>query len=166
MSNLAAVNFNSTLSGIETADAILIVGSHVRWEAPSVNVRLRKAVKRGARVYVIGLEWETTFQATFLGADISVLSNLPSDLVKHFHEAERPAIIMGGAALAKGALHAGLAAEQLKVVRDGWNGFNVLHFSAARMGGLLLGFAQKGGMKDIAAASQRNSEPRRRRDEF
>jgi NADH-quinone oxidoreductase subunit G len=154
VSNLAAVNFNSTLSGIETADAILIVGSHVRWEAPSVNVRLRKAVKRGARVYVIGLEWETTFQATFLGADISVLSNLPSDLVKHFHEAERPAIIMGGAALAKGALHAGLAAaEQLKVVRDGWNGFNVLHFSAARMGGLMLGFAQKGGMKDIAAAS-------------
>jgi NADH-quinone oxidoreductase subunit G len=42
-SNLAAVNFNSTFSGIETADAILIVGSHVRWEAPLVNVRLRKA---------------------------------------------------------------------------------------------------------------------------
>ncbi len=154
VSNLAAVNFNSTLAGIETADAILIVGSHVRWEAPSVNVRLRKAVKNGAKVYVIGPEWETTFHATFLGADLSVLSNLPSDLVEHFHEAERPAIIMGGAALARGALHAGLAAaEQLKVVREGWNGFNVLHFSAARMGGLMLGFAQKGGMKDIAAAS-------------
>ena len=154
VSNLAAVNFNSTLAGIETADAILIVGSHVRWEAPSVNVRLRKAVKNGAKVYVIGPEWDTTFHATFLGADLSVLSNLPSDLVEHFHEAERPAIIMGGAALAKGALHAGLAAaEQLKVVRDDWNGFNVLHFSAARMGGLMLGFAQKGGMKDIAAAS-------------
>ena len=154
VSNLAAVNFNSTLAGIETADAILIVGSHVRWEAPSVNVRLRKAVRNGARVYVIGPEWEATFHATFLGSDLSVLSNLPGDLVEHFHEAERPAIIMGGAALARGALHAGLAAaEQLKVVREGWNGFNVLHFSAARMGGLMLGFAQKGGMKDIAAAS-------------
>ena len=119
-----------------------------------MNVRLRKAVKNGARVYVIGPEWETTFHATFLGADLSVLSNLPRDLVEHFHEAERPAIIMGGAALARGALHAGLAAaEQLKVVREGWHGFNVLHFSAARMGGLMLGFAQKGGMKDIAAAS-------------
>jgi len=31
--------------------------------------------------------------------------------------------------------------------------FNALHFSAARMGGLMLGFAQKGGMADIAAAS-------------
>ncbi|QIG52859.1 NADH-quinone oxidoreductase subunit G [Altererythrobacter sp. BO-6] len=153
VSNLAAVNFNSTLAGIETADAILIVGSHVRWEAPLVNTRLRKAAKRGAKVYIIGPAWEPTFHATFLGSDLSVLSNLPKDLVKHFKEAERPAIIMGGAALAKGALHAGLAAaEKLKVVRDGWNGFNVLHFSAARMGGLMLGFAQKGGMKDIAAA--------------
>ena len=33
-SNLAAVNFNSGLAGIETADAILIVGSQLRWEAP------------------------------------------------------------------------------------------------------------------------------------
>ncbi|WP_394727802.1 NADH-quinone oxidoreductase subunit NuoG [Altererythrobacter sp. GH1-8] len=153
VSNLAAVNFNSTLAGIETADTILIVGSHVRWEAPSVNVRLRKAVKRGAKIYVIGPEWDTTFPATFLGSDLSVLSNLPSDLVDTFKAAERPAIIMGGAALAKGALHAGLAAaDTLGVVKDGWNGFNVLHFSAARMGGLMLGFAQKGGVKDIAAA--------------
>ena len=39
------------------------------------------------------------------------------------------------------------------VVRDGWNGFNVLHLAAARMGGLMLGYAQKGGIADIAAAS-------------
>jgi NADH-quinone oxidoreductase subunit G len=31
--------------------------------------------------------------------------------------------------------------------------FNVLHFSAARMGGLMLGFVQTGGMADIVAAS-------------
>ncbi|MCR2833734.1 NADH-quinone oxidoreductase subunit NuoG [Parerythrobacter lacustris] len=153
VSNLAAVAFNSTFAGIETADAVLIVGSHIRWEAPLVNVRLRKAVKRGAKVYIIGPRWDPTYPATFLGEDLSVLSKLPKDLVDAFKGAERPAIIMGGAALAKGALGAGLAAaEKLKVVRDGWNGFNVLHFSAARMGGLMLGYAQKGGMADIAAA--------------
>ena len=156
VSSLAAVNFNSTFASIETADAILIVGSHVRWEAPLVNVRLRKAVKRGAKVYIIGPAWETTYPATFLGSDLSLLSKLPKELVDAFKVAERPAIIMGGAALAKGALHAGLAAaDKLKVVRDGWNGFNVLHFSAARMGGLMLGFAQKGGMADIVAAQPR-----------
>ncbi|KZX88512.1 NADH-quinone oxidoreductase subunit G [Erythrobacter sp. HI0037] len=153
VSNLAAVNFNSTFGGIETADAILIVGSHIRWEAALVNVRIRKAVKRGAKVFVVGPHWDTTYPAEFLGDDLSVLGELPKHVVEAFKGAERPAIIMGGAALAKGALGAGLAfAESYGLVKDGWNGFNVLHFSAARMGGLMLGFAQKGGMKDIVAA--------------
>ena len=153
VSNLAAVNFNSTLAGIETADAILIVGSHIRWEAPLVNVRIRKAVKRGAKVFVIGAFWDTTYPAVFLGDELSSLGELPEAVAEIFSSAERPAVIMGGAALAHGALGAGLAfAEQFNLVREGWNGFNVLHFSAARMGGLMLGFAQKGGMKDIVMA--------------
>ncbi|WP_370188091.1 NADH-quinone oxidoreductase subunit NuoG [Qipengyuania sp.] len=154
VSNLAAVNFNSTFAGIETADAILIVGSHIRWEAPLVNVRLRKAVKRGAKVFVIGPFWDTTYPTHFLGDELSILGELPEEVAEAFGKAERPAIIMGGAALARGALGAGLAfAERFGLVKDGWNGFNVLHFSAARMGGLMLGYAQKGGMKDIVAAS-------------
>ena len=154
VSNLAAVNFNSTFAGIETADAILIVGSHVRWEAPLVNVRLRKAAKRGAKVFIIGPEWETTYPAQFLGNDLFVLDNLPSDVVEAFENAERPAIILGGGGLAKGALAPLLSlAAQFKLVRDGWNGFNVLHMAASRMGGLMLGYAQKGGIRDIVAAA-------------
>lgn len=152
-SNLAAVNFNSTFSGIETADAILIVGSHIRWEAPLVNVRLRKAVKRGAKVFVVGPEWETTYPATFLGEDLAVLGDLPAEVSEVFAKAERPAIVAGGAALAKGALGALLAlGESFNVTREGWNGFNVLHMAASRMGGLMLGYAQKGGIADLVAA--------------
>jgi NADH-quinone oxidoreductase subunit G len=155
-SSLAAVNFNSTLAGIETADAVLIAGSHVRWEAPLVNVRLRKAVKTGAKVFVVGPEWDTTFPATFLGDDLAVLGKLPSDLADAMTKAERPAIIAGGAALAKGALGPLLAlAGKWNLERDGWNGFNVLHMAASRMGGLMLGYAQKGGIADLAAAEPR-----------
>jgi NADH-quinone oxidoreductase subunit G len=151
--NLAAVNFNSTFAGIETADAVLIVGSHVRWEAPSVNVRLRKAVKRGARVFVVGPEWETTYPAEFLGNDVGVLGKLPKHVGEAMKQAERPAVIVGGGGIAAGALAPALAlAKTWNLVRDGWNGFNVLHFSAARMGALMLGFAQAGGVKDLAAA--------------
>ena len=162
VSNLAAVNFNSTFEGIEMADAILIVGSHVRWEAPLVNVRIRKAVKRGAKVFVVGPHWDTTYAAEFLGEDLSVLGRLEGHVEDAFKNADRPAIIIGGAALAQGALAAGMGfAETFKLVRpasgeqEAWNGFNVLHFSAARMGGLMLGYAQKGGMADIAAAKPR-----------
>ncbi|OZA93782.1 MAG: NADH-quinone oxidoreductase subunit G, partial [Erythrobacter sp. 34-65-8] len=152
--NLAAVNFNSTFAGIETADAILIVGSHVRWEAPLVNVRLRKAAKRGAKVFIVGPEWEPTYPVTFLGNDLSVLGKLPKDVTEAFKGAERPALILGGAGLAKGALGACLAlSDKLKLVRDDWNGFNVLHMAASRMGGLMLGYAQAGGIGDIAKAA-------------
>ncbi|MCW1428536.1 NADH-quinone oxidoreductase subunit NuoG [Novosphingobium sp. JCM 18896] len=153
VSSLAAVNFNSTFAGIETADAILIVGSNVRWEAPLVNVRLRKAVKKGAKVFLVGQQWDTTFGGEFLSEDLSVLGNLPAHVSDALSKAERPAVILGGAALAKGALGAGLGlVGQFNLVRDGWNGFNVLHLAAARMGGLMLGFAQKGGIADLVAA--------------
>ena len=158
--NLAAVTFNSTFAGIETADAILIVGSHVRWEAPLVNVRLRKAAKAGAKVFIIGPRWDPTFPAEFLGDDTSILHNLSSNVTEVFEKAQRPAVIVGGAGLAAGALDAVLA---MNWAQDGassgsaeaWNGFNVLHMAASRMGGLMLGYAQPGGIADIVAAAPR-----------
>jgi len=156
--SLAAVNFNSTFNGIETADVILIVGSMVRWEAPLVNVRLRKAVKRGAKVFLIGPEWETTFGGEFIGNDRGLLGSLPQHVADALSNAARPALILGGAGLGSGGLQAALAvAGQFNLVRqleDGsaWNGFNVLHMAASRMGGLMLGYAQKGGIADIVAA--------------
>ena len=158
-SNLAAVNFNSTFAGIESADAILIVGSHVRWEAPLVNVRIRKAVKQGAKVFVVGPAWETTYPAEFLGADAALVSNLPAHVSEALAAAKRPAVIVGGPGLAKGALAPALAlAAKHNLVRtldDGtaWNGFNVLHMAASRMAGLMLGYAQPGGIADLVAAA-------------
>jgi len=153
VSNLAGVNFNSGFAGIEEADAILIIGSHVRWEAPLVNVRLRKAVKHGAKVFVVGPEWDTTYKAEFLGSDVGVLGNLPAHVQDALKGAEKPAVIIGGAGLAAGAHGAALRiAHDFGMVKDGWNGFNVLHFSAARMGALMLGFAREGGVADIVAA--------------
>jgi len=152
-SSLAAVNFNSTIAGIEIADAILIVGSNVRWEAPLVNTRIRKAVKRGAKVFAIGPEVDLTYPVTWLGNDLGLLGNLPKDLTDLFGKAQRPAVIVGGGALKAGAQGASLALiGSLGLIKEGWNGYNVLHISAARMGGLMLGYAQKGGMADIAVA--------------
>jgi len=153
VSNLAAVNFNTTIAGAETADAILLVGTNLRWEAPLVNTRIRKAIKKGAKVFAIGPETDLTYKVEWLGNDLSLLGKLPKAAADAFKDAQRPMIVVGGAAL-KGAHGAALAlAKTLGVVKDGWNGFNVLHFSAARMGGLMLGYAQKGGIADVVAAN-------------
>ncbi|MXP09441.1 NADH-quinone oxidoreductase subunit NuoG [Pseudoblastomonas halimionae] len=151
--NLAAVNFNSGFAGIETADRILIVGSNLRTEAPLLNVRIRKAIKRGAKVYIVGPEWDTTYPAEFLGDDIAVLGKMSKPVVDAFKDAERPALILGAGGLAAGAFDSALGlVSKLGLVKDGWNGFNVVHTAAARMGALMLGFAQDGGIADIAAA--------------
>ena len=156
--NLAAINFNTGFAGIAEADAILIVGSHVRWEAPLLNVRLRKAAKRGAKIYLVGPEWETTFPAEFIGDDRSVLANLPGHVAEALNGATRPAVIVGGAGLAAGGHGAALKIAQdfnmIRTLEDGtsWNGFNALHFSAARMGAVMLGYAQAGGIADVVKA--------------
>jgi NADH-quinone oxidoreductase subunit G len=149
--NLAAVNFNTTIAGIETADAILIVGSNVRWEAPLVNTRIRKAVKAGAKIFAIGPEIDLTYPVQWLGNDLGLLADLPKDVTEAFAKAQRPALILGGGGLKAGAQGATLAlVESLNLVREGWNGYNVLHMGASRMAGLMLGYAHPGGIAALA----------------
>ena len=151
-SSLAAVNFNTTIAGVEDADAILLVGSNLRWEAPLVNTRVRKAIKKGAKVFAIGPETDLTYKAEWIGDDLAVLADLPEAVVETFKGADKPMIVLGGLAV-KRAHGAALAfADTFGLVKDGWNGFNVLHFSASRMGGLMLGAAQPGGIADVVAA--------------
>ena len=158
-SSLSAVNFNTTIAGIERADAILLVGTNVRWEAPLVNTRIRKAIKRGAKVFAIGPEIDLTYNVTWLGSDTALLGDLPQAVLDAFGVAERPAVIVGGGPLKIAGVHGAALAlvETLGLVKDAastgsgqdWNGFNVLHMAAARMGGLMLGYAQSGGVADL-----------------
>ncbi|HVF82810.1 MAG TPA: NADH-quinone oxidoreductase subunit NuoG [Sphingomicrobium sp.] len=155
VSSLGAVAFNSTIAGIETADVILLVGSNPRWEAPMVNTRLRKAVRRGgATVFSVGPAVDLAYPVTNFGDDLALLGKLPANVAEAFAAAKRPAVIVGPGALGAGALGAALSlVDAFGLVREGWNGFNVLHTAASRMAGLLLGYAQKGGIADLAAAA-------------
>jgi NADH-quinone oxidoreductase subunit G len=152
--NLAAVAFNSTISGIETADAVLLVGSNIRWEAPLIATRLRKIARKRGRIFAIGPEFDLDLDVEWLGNDLKLLGDLPKAVTGAFAKAERPAVIVGPGALAAGGLGAALAlVKPLDLIRDDWNGFNVLHISASRMAGLMLGYAQKGGIADVEKAA-------------
>ncbi|MEP2492965.1 MAG: NADH-quinone oxidoreductase subunit NuoG, partial [Parasphingorhabdus sp.] len=75
VSNLASVNFNSTIAGIEEADVILLVSTNPRWEASLVNTRIRKAVRKGgAKVFGIGPETDQTYPVEWLGDDMGLLT--------------------------------------------------------------------------------------------
>lgn len=151
-SSLAAVNFNTGIAGVEDADAILLVGTNLRWEAPLVNTRIRKAIKKGAKVFAIGPETELTYKVEWLGSELSLLGNLPDTAAELFRSASKPMVIVGGGALKGGHGAALQFAKDFNLVREGWNGFNVVHMAASRMGGLMLGYAQKGGIADLRGA--------------
>jgi NADH-quinone oxidoreductase subunit G len=151
VSSLSAVAFNSTIAGIESADVVLLVGSNIRWEAPLIATRVRKVARKGGKVFGLGPELDLGMKVEWIGNDLKLLGKLPDAVTQAFAGAARPAVIVGPGAL--GVLGAALAlVEPLKLVRDDWNGFNVLHTSAARMASLVLGYAQPGGIADIEAA--------------
>jgi NADH-quinone oxidoreductase subunit G len=154
VSSLSAVAFNSTIAGVENADVVLLVGTNLRWEAPLIATRVRKIARKGGRVFGIGPEIDLGMKVEWLGGDLKLLGKLPKEVSEAFAAAERPAVIVGPGALAAGGLGAALAlVGPLGLIKDGWNGFNVVHTSASRMASLILGYAQAGGIADIEKAA-------------
>lgn len=149
-SNMSSYVFNTSLNDIETADVCLLVGTNPRWEAPLLNVRLRRGViKHGMHVYRIGFEHDLTYPVTDMGNDVMRLQDIMSGkgkVAKALKSAKRPAIIVGQSVLksTQGPVILNACAqiaETYKFVQDnGWNGFNVLHTAANRVGGLDVGF--------------------------
>ncbi len=147
--NRGSYLFNSTIAGIEAADAILLVGTNPRVEAPLINTRLRKAARRGAKVWAIGERVDLTYPVEWLGNDIGLLGALPQAVADALAAAARPAVILGMGALAFPGVAA--VAAVLPLQREGWNGYNVLHTAAARVGGLDIGLTAEGGVPVLAA---------------
>ena len=152
--------FNSTIAGIDDADALLIIGSNPRVEAAVLNARIRRNwLATQMPVGVIGENADLTYATQWLGNEASLLNDVLSGKNKFaakLKKAKRPMIIIGMGALvrADGASILGKArqiAEIYGVVTDKWNGFNILHTAAARVAGLDMGFVPDRGGMDIAA---------------
>ena len=63
--------FNSTIAGVEAADALLLIGTNPRWEAPVLNARIRKTWLAGnLKVANIGAPVDLTYPVEHLGADV------------------------------------------------------------------------------------------------
>jgi NADH-quinone oxidoreductase subunit G len=138
----ASYLFNSTIAGIDEADAIMIIGANPRIEAPVLNARIRKRwLKGNCLIGIVGQKLDLTYPYNYLGAGPESLAAF----VDHPPASkEKPMFILGAGALARPDGEAVLslaarAAQSLGVVKDGWNGFNVLHSAASRVGGLDLG---------------------------
>ncbi len=153
----ASYLFNASIAGIERADALLIVGSNPRREAAVLNARIRKRWRAGNfPIGLIGEKANLTYNYDYLGAGAETLAGLAkSKFADALKTATRPLILVGAGALARkdGAAIASLAAKaavEFGALKDGWNGFSVLHSAASRVGALDLGLVPGKGGQDAA----------------
>ena len=146
----ASYIFNPTIAGIEQADALLIVASNPRKEAAVLNARIRKRWRTGQlKIGVIGAKADLTYEYDYLGAGTDSLSELAAG--KHafagvLKSAKNPIVLVGAGVAARHDGAAVLAATaklalDVGAVKDGWNGFGILHDTASRVGALDIGFA-------------------------
>ena len=160
----ASYLFNSTIAGIDQADAIVLIGTDPRHEAPVLNARIRKRWRHtGGKLPVglIGEDADLTYAHDYLGAGAETLAKIADGshpFLKKLAGAERPMLIVGQGALARPDGASVLAVAAKAAIAMGalkpdlaWNGFNVLHAAAGRVAGLDLGFVPGKGGLDVEA---------------
>jgi len=150
--------FNTTIAGIEHADACLLVGTNPRMEAPLINSRLRKRYLMGGfPIGVVGASEDLTYDVEWLGDGPDALASIVDGAHPFFEVLQRatnPMLIVGPGALAREDGEAVLGttakiAELTGMVREDWVGFNVLHSAAGRVAGLELGLLPGPGGQDV-----------------
>jgi NADH-quinone oxidoreductase subunit G len=143
-------SFNTSIAGIEEADALLIIGSNPRTESPVINARIRKRVVAGGfPVGVVGPHGlDLTYGHDWLGEGGATLRALASGAHRFcevLRSAKKPMLILGRNALARadGATLLAVAwqiAAFNGMLKPDWHGFNLLHRFGGQHGALDLGF--------------------------
>ena len=147
--------FNPTISGIDQADALLIIGSNPRREGALLNARIRKRWRTGQlKIGVIGPNADLSYDYDHIGAGTDSLNDLAAgkhSFAEVLKNARHPIVLVGAAGLARtdGAAVLSVAARlalDIGAIKEGWNGFGVLQDTASRAGALDIGFGAGGGL--------------------
>ncbi|KAF9196904.1 NADH dehydrogenase (ubiquinone) 78K chain precursor, 5-prime end [Haplosporangium sp. Z 27] len=143
---------NSTIAGIERADALLLIGTNPRHEAAVMNARIRKSfVYNGLNIGLVGAPVDLTYDYEHIGADTSSLEAIISG--KHafsnqLANAKNPMIIIGsGVTDLPDSEYVFSSVSKIvdqhkdKFFQADWNGYNVLQRAASRAAAYDIGFA-------------------------
>nr|YP_009317218.1 NADH dehydrogenase subunit 11 [Palpitomonas bilix]YP_009317267.1 NADH dehydrogenase subunit 11 [Palpitomonas bilix]BAV82386.1 NADH dehydrogenase subunit 11 [Palpitomonas bilix]BAV82435.1 NADH dehydrogenase subunit 11 [Palpitomonas bilix] len=132
--------FNTTLSGVESADACLLIGTNPRKEAPLLNLRLRKRFLKGSFIVgSIGAPVDLTFETVSLGNSFQTLADIAKGnhfFCKVLNTAKKPLIIINSDLLSSSegtAIWNSLQTiiKNTNIISDNWNGLNVLQSTAS-----------------------------------
>lgn len=156
--------FNTTISRLKEADLALLIGTNIRQVAPVLNARIGILQREGKlKVARIGNITNQTYYINELGASPDIIKAIISEehqFAKELEHAKNPVIIIGDGVYSRDDGYAILAlihqmVDKYKIVRDDWNGFNILHNHASMVGSLDIGFSPKNGGNGVSEILQK-----------
>ena len=142
--NRAAYAGTATIEDIDSARAILLIGTNPRAEAPVLNARIRKAWARGARVSLIGAAVDLTYDYAHLGTDRAALAGQIG--MAHTTAADLDSIVIVGQGALREADGAAVLAHAMQIAAESRSGILILHTAAARVGAMDVGAVTEGGL--------------------
>ena len=151
--NRAHYLFNTSFQKLEEVDAVLIIGSHLRIEAPLVNARIRKRW-REARIPIalVGQPVDLTYPYEHLGTTLRDLTGIVDHawVRRHLEKALKPTVLIGLAAY-NHPIHDSInkLVERYPLMSESWKGMNVVHTNASAVGALDLGFISPNGFTNL-----------------
>jgi len=150
---------NSQVTGIDETDLVILVGTNPKTECPVLNARIRKAnMVNGLEIASIGPANNLAYDYKHLGNSLQALKDLAEGNHPYFERIKKatlPMIIVGSETLSRSDGEAiqnyiNKLASKTNLIneKEGWNGINVLHTDASKVGALDLGIATKPSNKD------------------
>lgn len=143
--NRAAYVGTAKIEDIDNAEAIYLIGTNPRTEAPVLNARIRKSYMNGADIKLIGNQVDLTYKYQHIGNDRKSFDLLSSNEEINSLTKKNSLIIIGQGALLDADGEAVLAAAQ-NFAKNTNSKLLILHTAAARVGGMDIGFNTKGGI--------------------
>ncbi|XP_061379204.1 NADH-ubiquinone oxidoreductase 75 kDa subunit, mitochondrial [Danaus plexippus] len=144
---------NTKIANVEDADFVLLIGTNVRFEAPLLNARIRKAfIHKETDVALIGPKVDLTYEYTHVGDSASIVKDLAvgtssHEVLKRLESSKRPVVILGADQLKTSEGPALLAYTQELALRlqdklenKDWKVLNVLQRTASQVAAMDLGY--------------------------
>lgn len=150
--------FNSTLDGFKKVDSCLIVGVNMTYEMPLILMRLRKEQRiRNLSIGLIGIPNDYGLEVYRLGNSVDTLLQFIEGRHRFctvFKRSGYPCLIIGSSILQMPDLKLlDVIRSKLTVLnKSDWDGFNILHTGAAKVGYLELGL-----QNDMLNSGKRNN---------
>ncbi|KGJ04629.1 NADH dehydrogenase subunit G [Paracoccus halophilus] len=143
--NRSAYVGTASISDIDNAAMIQLIGTNPREEAPVLNARIRKAWAQGAQIGLLGEPVDLTYDYAHVGNDRKALESLSGREISQ-ETRDKPTVVIVGQGAIREADGEAVLAHAMKLAENSNSRLLILHTAASRVGAMDVGAVTEGGL--------------------